>query len=167
MCKMVYQMDIQIYQQISILKNCSKVKLCRAISLRLGLKVVKIISWNVAKFGMHDCLSNGHPNLWASFHSKKYVKSQTPSYSLLRFGLKELKITLNIMKVGVHTYLPNAHQKIWSNFNFEKFVKSETLSCGIAKVGVKGGENSSERHEIWSACMSIKWASRNMIKFQF
>ena len=167
MCKMVYQMDIQIYQQISILKNCSKVKLCRAISLRLGLKVVKIISWNVAKFGVHDCLSNGHPNLWASFHSKKYVKSQTPSYSLLWFGLKELKITLNIVKVGMHAYHPNVHQKTWSNFNSEKFVKSETLACGFAKVEVKGVENSLERCESWSACLSIKWASKSMIKFPF
>ena len=60
---------------------------------------------------------------------------------LLRFGLKELKITLNIVKIGVHVYHPNAHQKIWSNFNFEKFVKSETPSCSFTKVGFKGGEN--------------------------
>ena len=85
---------------------------------------------------------------------------------LLGFGLKELKVTLNIAKVGMRTYHPNAHQKIWSNFNSEKFVKSETLLCGFAKVGVKGGENSSERHKSWSACLFIKWASKSMIKFQ-
>ena len=85
---------------------------------------------------------------------------------LLGFGLKELKITLNIVKVGVHTYHPNAHQKIWSNFNSDKFVKTETLSCSFAKVGVKGGENSSERRESWSAHLSIKWESKSMIKFQ-
>ena len=34
----------------SILRNCSKVKLCHAFSLRLGLKGVKIIAQNVAKF---------------------------------------------------------------------------------------------------------------------
>ena len=34
-------------------------------------------------------------------------------------------------------------------------------------VGVKGGENSSECRESWSACFSIKGASKSMIKFQF
>ena len=32
-----------------------------------------------------------------------------------------------------------------------KLVKSETPLCGFAKVGVKGGENSSECRESWSA----------------
>ena len=90
-CTLVYQMGIQIYEQISIMRNCSKVKLCHAISLRLGLKGVKIIARNVAKFGVHDCLSNGHPNLWSSFHSKKYVKSETPSYSFVRVWHKGAK----------------------------------------------------------------------------
>ena len=111
----VCPMGIQIYNQVSILRSTSKVKLDRII--------------------------------------------------LLGFGLKELKITMNIMKVGVHTYHPNAHQKIWSDFNSEKFVKSETSSCSFTKVGVKEGENSSEHHEICSACSSIKWASKSMIKF--
>ena len=62
MCKLVYQMDIQIYENILILRNCSKGKLCRAVSLGLGLKGVKIIAQNVPKFSMHDCLSNGHPS---------------------------------------------------------------------------------------------------------
>ena len=61
-CTLVYQMDIQIYDEISIIRNCSKVKLCHAFSLGLGLKVVKI-AWKVAKVGVHACLSNGHPNL--------------------------------------------------------------------------------------------------------
>ena len=81
-------MDIQIYEQISILRNCSKVKLCRVVSIGLGSKGVKIIAQNVAKFGVHDCLSNGHPNLRSSFHSKKYAKSETPSYSFVRVWLK-------------------------------------------------------------------------------
>ena len=61
-CTLVYQMGIQIYDQISIIKNCSKVKLGHAFSLGLGLKVVKI-AWNVVKVGVHACLSNGNPNL--------------------------------------------------------------------------------------------------------
>ena len=47
-----------------------------------------------------------------------------------------------------------------------KFVKSETRLCGFTKFGVKGGENSSERRESWSARFSIKWASKSMIEFQ-
>ena len=54
--------DIQIYDQISIIRNCSKVKLRHAFLLGLGLKVVKIAG-NVAKVGVHAYLSNGHPNL--------------------------------------------------------------------------------------------------------
>ena len=88
MCKLVYQIHIKIYKKISILRNCSKVKLCRAVSQGLGLKGVKIIAQNVANFGMHDCLSNGHPNLWSSFDSKKYVKNETPSYNFVMVWLK-------------------------------------------------------------------------------
>ena len=40
-CTLVYQMGIQIYDQISIIRNCSKLKL-HVFSLGLGLKVVKI-----------------------------------------------------------------------------------------------------------------------------
>ena len=61
-CTLVYQMGIEIYDQISIIRNYSKVKLRHAFSLGLGLKVVKV-SWNVAKVVVHACLSNGHPNL--------------------------------------------------------------------------------------------------------
>ena len=76
------------YEQIWILRNYSKVKLYRAVSLVLGLKRFKITARNIAKFGVHDCLSNGHPNLWSSFHSKKYVKSEIPSYNFVMVWLK-------------------------------------------------------------------------------
>ena len=59
---LVYQMGIEIYDQISIIRNYSKVKLCHAFSLGLGLKVVKI-AWDAAKVGVHACLLNEHPNL--------------------------------------------------------------------------------------------------------
>ena len=114
-CMIVYPIGIQIYNQVSILRSTSKVKLDRTI---------------------------------------------------LVFGLKELKITMNIVKVGVHTYHPNAHQKKWSNFNSEKFVKSETPLCSFTKVGVKGGSNIPKCYESWSARLSIKWASKSVIKFQ-
>ena len=62
-CTFVYQMGILImYDQISIIRNWSKVKLRHAFSLGLGLKVVKT-AWNIVKVGVHAYLSNGHPNL--------------------------------------------------------------------------------------------------------
>ena len=70
------------------------------------------------------------------------------------------------MKVGVNSYIQNAHLNQWSNFNSKNLVKSETPSCGFAKVWVKEDENRSKRREILSACLSIKWASKSMIKFQ-
>ena len=45
------------------------------------------------------------------------------------------------------------------------------LRCAVSQRlrlnGVKGGVNSLEHHESWSAHLSIKWASKSMIKFQF
>ena len=86
-------------------------KLCRVVSLGLGLKGVKIIAQNVAKFGMHDCYPMGIQiyNQVSILRSTSKVKLDRTI--LLGFGLKELKITMNIVKVGVHTYHPNAHQK--------------------------------------------------------
>ena len=98
---------------------------------------------------------------------RSWSKAKLDRAVLLRFGLNRLKITLNIMKVGVHSYLANAHLNLLSNFNSGISVKSETPSCGFAKIGVKGGENSSKRRESWSARLSIKRASKSMIKFQF
>ena len=150
-----YQMHIQIYDQTSIIRNCSKVKLRHAFSLGLGLKVVKI-AWNVAKVGVHACLSNGHPNLWSNFNSKNLVKSETPSWGSLTLGLNEGKIDLNIMKFGMHYYLPNGHLNLRLNFNFEKLVKSKTSSCGFAKVALKGSENSFKRRESWRARLFVE-----------
>ena len=61
-CTLVYQMGIQIYDQILILRNWSKVKLPCVVLLRLGLKRVKIFR-NAVKVHVQACLSNGHPNL--------------------------------------------------------------------------------------------------------
>ena len=138
-------MGIQIYDQISILRNYSKLKLCRAISLGLDLKGVKIAQVSIMR---------------------SWSKVKLHCAALLGFGLKEQKIALNIVKVGVHYYLPNAHLNLWPNFNYEKLVKSETLSGGFSKFGVKGGENSSKRRESWSARLSIEQASKSMIIFQ-
>ena len=86
-CMLVYQMSIQIYNKISILRKCSKVKLRWMISLGLGLKEVKIVG-SVEKTSVNACLSNGNPNLLSSFNSKKLVKSETPSCGFVRVWLK-------------------------------------------------------------------------------
>ena len=61
-CMLVYQMGIEIYDQISIIRNYSKVKLRHAFLVALDLKVVKI-ACNIAKVDVHAFLSNGYPNL--------------------------------------------------------------------------------------------------------
>ena len=73
-CMLVYPMGIQIYDQVSILRSWSKVKLHRAVLLGFVLKVRKI-ALNIVKFVVHFYLSNRHPNLWSNFNSKKLVRS--------------------------------------------------------------------------------------------
>ena len=104
-CTLVYQMDIPIYDKISIIQNCSKVKLHLAFSLGLGLMVIKI-AWNVAKVGVHACLSNGHPNLSSSF---KLVKSETPLCGFVRVWLKGVENNSEHHEIGEHSYLPNVY----------------------------------------------------------
>ena len=162
----VDQIDIEIYDQIWILRNCSKGKLRRAVSTRLGLKGVKI-AWNVAKVGMHAYLSNMHPNIWSGLNSKNLAKLRLHHAVFLAFGLKMAKIALNIVKVGMHSYFPNADLNLWLNFNFEKLVKRETSLCGFAKVGLKGGEIILECLKSLHARLLIKLASKFMIKFKF
>ena len=92
---LVYKMGTQNYDQISILRNYSKVKLRHAVSLGLGLKGVKIAQVSIMR---------------------SWLKVKPHHAVLLGFGLKEPKIALNIVKVGVHYYLPNAHLKSMIKF---------------------------------------------------
>ena len=101
-------MDIQIYDQISIIRNCSKVKLCHAFSLGLGLKVVKI-AWNVAKVGCMIIYLMGIQIYDQVSILRSWSKVKLHRAVLFGFGLKEPKLALNIVKFGVHYYLPNAH----------------------------------------------------------
>ena len=86
-CMLVYQMGIQIYDQISIPRNCSQVKLRCTVSLALTLNDVKI-AWNVAKVGVHACLSNGKPNLSSTFSFEKLFKSEYLPCDFTRVWLK-------------------------------------------------------------------------------
>ena len=86
-CMLFYQMGIQIYDQISIPRNYSQVKLRCMVSLALTINEVKI-SWNIAKVGVHACLSNGQPNLSSSFSFEKLFKSESPPCDFTSVCLK-------------------------------------------------------------------------------
>ena len=101
-------MRILIYDQILISRNWSRVKLRHAVSLRLGLKGVKIAQ-NVAKIGVHAYLLNGQPNLSSNFNSKKLVRSETSSCLFARVGLKGFQIAQTIAKVVLHVFISNEH----------------------------------------------------------
>ena len=148
-----YPMDIQIYDQVWILRIWSKVKLHRVILLGFGLKELKI-AMNIMKVGMHSYLSNGHPNLWSNFNSEKLVRSETPSCIFAKVGLEGVQIARTIAKVGVHVFISNGHPNLWSNFNSENLVKSETPSSDFAKVWLKGLSNNSQHHESFHALLS-------------
>ena len=75
-------MGIQIYDQISILRNCSEFIFARVVR-----KAVQI-AWAIAKVGVHVFISNGHPNLWSNFNSESLVKSETSSFDFAKVWLK-------------------------------------------------------------------------------
>ena len=84
-------MGIQIYDQISILRNSSKVKLRRVVSIGLGLKWVKIAQPSILRSWLKV-------KLWHAI--------------LLGFHLKEPKIASPIVKFGVHYCLPYASKSM-------------------------------------------------------
>ena len=143
MCELVYPMGIQIYDQVSILRSWSKVKLHRAVLIGFGLKEPKI-ALNIVKVGVHYYLPNAHLNLRSNFNFNKLVKSETPSCSFTKVGVKGRETS-------------SEHPESWSAY----------FSSIFARVGIKGGPNSSEQYKILNARLPIKWASKCMIKFQF
>ena len=152
-CTVVDQIGIQIYDQIQILRNCSKGKLRRAVSTGLGLNGVKI-AWNVVRVGVHACLSNMHPNIWSGLNSKNLVNVETAPCSFVRVWLKD----------GENS--SQDRESLRLNFNFEKLVKRETSLCSFSKVGLKGGENILECLKSLHTRLLIKLASKFMIKFK-
>ena len=60
--KACYPTRIQIYDQISILRSLSNVKLCQVGLLGFGLKEVKIAP-NIVKLSVHSYIPNGHLNI--------------------------------------------------------------------------------------------------------
>ena len=80
-------MGIQIYNQVSILRSTSKVKLDRTILLGFGLKELKI-TMNIVKVGVHTYHPNAHQNKCSIFYSEKFVESKTLLYGFLKVGVK-------------------------------------------------------------------------------
>ena len=162
-CVLLYPMCIQTYDQVSILRIWSKMRLHRTVLLGSGFKMPKI-SLKIVKVGMHSYLPNVHLNLWLNFNSKKLVKSETSLCSFTKVGLKGPKIAWSVTEVGVHASLSSAHPNLWSNFNTKRLVRSETPSCIFARVGLKGVQIAGN-YKIWCALLSSKCTSKSMIKF--
>ena len=125
------------------------------ILARVGLEGVQIAR-TISKIGVHIFIWNGHPNLWSNFNSEKLVKSETPPFIFTRVGLEGVQMARTIAKVGIHVFISNGHAR----FSF-------LLECGFDRARLKGGQNSSERRESWCECLSIQYASKPMIRFQF
>ena len=164
-CTLVDQIGIQIYDQIWILRTCSKGKLRQTVSIGLGLKGIKI-AWNVAKVGVHACLSNMHPNIWSGLNSKNLVKAETASCSFVRVCLKDGENSSQHRESWRALLFSKCGLNLWLNSNFEKLVKRETSLCSFAKVGLKGGENILECLRSLHACLLIKLESKFMINFK-
>ena len=123
-------------------------KLVKSETLLYGFAEVGIkggeIFYNVLKFHVHACLSNGHSNLWSNFNYTKLLKSETSSCLLARVGLKggqnslrtlkkvdqdfpRSRIVQNPLKVFVHGYLSNKYLNSPSNFTYKKVKQIASL----------------------------------------
>ena len=79
----VYPMDIQIYDQVSILRSTSKVNLHLYNFVKVWLKGAKNNYEHCESWHAHlssKCASN--------FNSDKFVKSETPSCGFAKVGVK-------------------------------------------------------------------------------
>ena len=127
-------------------------KLRCAILQRLGLKGVKI-DRNVSKFGVHACLSNGHPNLWSNLNCKKIVKSETSSCIFSRVRLKAGPNSSKHYKTWrAHLYIKQASKSMikfqfwefgqkWNSVMrfqllFDHSCRREKIAPNLIKIGV-------------------------------
>ena len=143
-------MGIQIYDQISIARKLSKVKLRRAFSLDFGLKRVQITR-NIAKFGMLAFISKGI-QIFDEISILGIWSKVKLHHSISRgFGLKVGKMALNITKFFMHSYLTRNLAKICVHTYLPNWHVG-----AFAKVALKGSENSSKRYESWHVCLFIE-----------
>ena len=162
---LVYQMGIQIYDQISILGIWSKVKLHHAISLRFGLKEAKR-AMNITKFGIHSYLPNGHLNIWSYFNSKKLVKWETLSCAFAKVPPKGSEIAQNIAKVSVYACLLKWVPKSTFTFHFWKS-QQKCIFSTFVWPSLNEGQTSSISYKNRCPCLSLKWVSKSTLKFEF
>jgi len=135
---LVYPMGIQIYDQVSILRSWSKVKLHRAVLLGFGLKVLKI-ALNIVKVGVHFYLSNRHPNLDQISIPRNWSEVKLCRAFSLELGLKGVQIAQNIAKVGMHACLSNGHPNLWS-IQFWEFRQKWTPCVVSLRFGLNEGK---------------------------
>ena len=90
-------MDIQIYDQVSLLRIWTKVTLRRAVLLGFGLNMSKI-ALNIVKVGMHSYFLNADLNLWLNFNFEKSVKRETSLCDFAKVGLKGCENILECLK---------------------------------------------------------------------
>ena len=93
-CTFLYQMGIQIYDQISTPRIWSKVKLRHSIPLRFGLKEVKMVLRNWKQM-----------QLFRPWFHQVFLRS---------------KIARNPLKVCMYGYLSNGRLNSLSNVNYNK-----------------------------------------------
>ena len=119
-CMIKHPMGIQIYDQISILRSTSKVKLCRTVLLGFGLKIAKI-ALNIVKVGMNSYFPNADLYLWLNFNFENLVKCETPLYSFSKVGIKADE------NISQHREISCASLSIkWTSKTMSKFQLWET-----------------------------------------
>ena len=90
-------MQIQRYDQVSILRILSKLRLHRAVLLGFGLKMHKI-ALNIMKVFMHSYFPNADLNLLLNFNFEKIVKRETSLCGFAKVGLKGGENILECLK---------------------------------------------------------------------
>ena len=128
---------------------------------KVGLKGVE----NILECGMRYYFPNAYLNLRLNFNFEKLVKRETLLCGFAKVGLK--RGWKYVSKVCMHACWSNWHPNLWSNLNSKKLLERETLSCGFNRVAPKGGQNGLKRREILRASLSIKYASKHIIRFKF
>ena len=136
-------------------------KLHHVVSIGLGLKGVKIAR-NIAKVGVHACLSNMHPNLWSSFNYENLVKAETASCSFVRVFLKDVE--------NSSQHRESWHAILFSKCGFKSMIKNVKLRCAVLlRLGLNGVKifwNVSKvcMHACWSNWHRNLWSNLNSKK---
>ena len=154
---LIFQTSIQIYDQISIMRNKSEVKLRHSFSLELGSKGSKQLG-PLQKLACTRFLYQTVIQIYGQISTPRvWPKVKLRRSISLRFGLKEGKLALrnwkqmqpfrawfhqvflrskivrNPLKVCMHGYLSNGYLSSLSNFTYKKAEKITSLSLLLDK----------------------------------